>query len=105
MKITDIRFRHVRGTLEHDGEFWEERLIMPLDVYPEFRSRGRTEMRATEAGKLAIESIFVEVETDEGVCGLGGPITLDVALIPHRQLRPVVIGEDPMAVERVWDIM
>lgn len=105
MKITDIRFRQVQGTLEHDGEFWEERLIQPLDVYPEYRARRRGEMRATEAGKLAVESIFVEVETDEGVTGLGGPVSLDVALIAHRQLRSVVIGEDPMAVERIWDIM
>jgi L-alanine-DL-glutamate epimerase-like enolase superfamily enzyme len=105
VKITDIRFRHVRGTLEHEGEFWEERLIQPIDVYPEYRDRRRGEMRGTKDGTLAIESIFVEVETDDGVTGLGGPVSLDVAFIIHRQLRPTIIGENPMAVERVWDIM
>ncbi len=105
MKITDIRLRQVRGSLEHEGEFWEERLIMPLDVYPEFRTRGRAEMRATDGGKLAIESIFVEIETDDGVAGLGGPVSPDVAFIIHRQLRPVILGENPLAIERVWDIM
>jgi L-rhamnonate dehydratase len=105
MKVTDIRFRHVSGSLEHDGEFWEERLIQPIDVYPEYRARRRPEMRSTDDGKLAIESIFVEVETDEGVTGIGGPVSLDVAFIIHRQLRPSVVGENPMAVERIWDIM
>ena len=37
MKIEKIRIRHVFGTIETDGLFWEERLVMPLDVYSEFR--------------------------------------------------------------------
>ena len=107
MKVTDIRLRQLWGTLEHDeeGEFWQERLIMPLDVYPEYRERGRAEMKRTVEGKVAIESIFVEIETDEGVTGLGGPVNLDIAWIIHRQFRDHVIGQDPMAVERIWDIM
>src|SRR5690606_28738750 len=28
-----------------------------------------------------------------------------VAFIIHRQLRPVILGENPLAIERVWDIM
>src|SRR5665811_67637 len=105
MKITDVRFREVTGALTHDGEFWEERLIQPLDVYPEYRHRGRGEMQKVADGKLAITSIFVEIETDEGVTGLGGPINLDIAWIAHRQFRNYLIGENPLAVERLWDLM
>lgn len=105
MKITDVRLRQVWGALGHEGDFWEERLIMPLDVYPEYRSRGRAEMRPTVDGKLAIESIFVEIETDDGVTGLGGPVNLDIAWIVHRQFRDLIIDEEPMAVERLWDLM
>jgi L-alanine-DL-glutamate epimerase-like enolase superfamily enzyme len=105
VKITDVRCRQVWGSLEHDGEFWEERLIQPIDVYPEYRARRRNEMRPTEEGKLTIESIFVEIETEDGVTGLGGPVSLDVALIIHRQLRGIVLGENPLAVERLWDLM
>ncbi|MBA2557746.1 MAG: mandelate racemase/muconate lactonizing protein, partial [Chloroflexi bacterium] len=106
MKITDVRLRQVWGTLEHTaGDYWEERLIMPLDVYPEYRERGRQEMKPTLDGTVAIESVFVEIETDEGVTGLGGPVALDIAWIIHRQFREMVIGEDPMAVERIWDLM
>ncbi len=106
MKITDVRLRHLWGTLEHgEGDFWEERLIQPIDVYPEFRERPRREMRPTTDGAVAIEAVFVEVETDEGVTGLGGPVALDIAWIIHRQFRDIVVGEDPMAVERIWDLM
>ena len=106
MKITDVRFREVSGSLPHaDGEFWEERLIQPLDVYPEYRHRGRGEMQKVEDGALAITSIFVEIETDEGVTGLGGPMNLNIAWIAYHQFRSFLIGEDPMAVERLWDLM
>jgi L-alanine-DL-glutamate epimerase-like enolase superfamily enzyme len=105
MKITDVRFRQVWGGFDHDGDFWEERLIMPLDVYPEYRERGRAEMRPTVDGKLAVESIFVEIETDEGITGLGGPMNLNIAWIAFWQFRSFLIGEDPMAVERIWDLM
>jgi len=106
MKITDVRFRQVSGKLPHDdGEFWQERLIQPLDVYPEYRDRGRGEMQRVQDGSLAITSIFVEIETDEGVTGLGGPMNLDIALIAHRRFRPYLIGENPLAVERLWDLM
>jgi L-alanine-DL-glutamate epimerase-like enolase superfamily enzyme len=105
MKITDIRLHHVTGTLPHEGTFWEERLIQPIDVYPEYRARRRREMRANDDGGLAIEAVFVEVETDEGVTGLAGPTSMDVAFIIWRQFRDLLIGEDPRANERLWDIM
>lgn len=105
MKITDIRLHHVTGTLPHEGTFWEERLIQPIDIYPEYRARRRREMNATGEGGLAISSVFVEVETDEGVTGIGGPTSMDVAFIIWRQFRHLLIGEDPRANERLWDIM
>lgn len=105
MKITDIRLRQLWGSLELEDEFWQERLIMPLDVYPEYQSRGRPEMRPTINGKIEIETVFVEIETSDGVTGLGGPVSLDIAWIIHRQFRDVLLGEDPLAVERNWDLM
>jgi len=105
MRITDIRLRQVTGTLPFEGIFWEERLIQPLDIYPEFRNGGRLEMQQTNEKGLPISSIFIEIETDEGITGIGGPTSLDVAFIIYRQFRLLLIGEDPRANERLWDIM
>jgi L-rhamnonate dehydratase len=105
MRITDIRLRHVSGTLPFEGVFWEERLIQPIDVYPEHKSRARKEMGDTNERGLPISSVFVEIETDEGCTGIGGPVGLDVAYIIHRQFRELLIGEDPLANERIWDMM
>jgi L-alanine-DL-glutamate epimerase-like enolase superfamily enzyme len=105
MKITDVRLHQVSGTLPFDGQFWEERLIQPIDVYPEYKARQRKEMRSTDDTGLPVSSVFIEIETDEGVTGIGGPVTVDVAFIAWRQFRDLLIGEDPLATERLWDIM
>lgn len=105
MKITDVRLHEVSGTVPYEGVFWEERLIQPVDIYPEFKSLMRKEMRSSDGGGVPVTSVFVEIETDEGVTGIGGPITLDVAFIVWRHFRDQLIGADPLAIERIWDIM
>ena len=83
MKIEKIRLRHVFGTIETDGLFWEERLVQPLDVYEEFRDiGGRVEWgSANSKNELAHDAYFVQIETDEGVIGIGGPMDKSVAFI------------------------
>lgn len=103
LKITRLRLFQLEGIMEHPGEFWEERLVRPIDVYPEHKAEGPSYTPRISEGKYRIESGFVEVETDEGVTGLGGPITVDQAQVIARQLAPIVLGEDPRATERIWD--
>ena len=106
MKITDLRFREVSGIVPHtDGEFWETRLLRPIDIYPQYRDALDLPIGKVNDVGLPITSIFVEIETDEGITGIGGPIGLDVAFIAHRQFRDFLIGEDPRAVNRIWDIL
>ena len=40
MRIEDVRLRRVSGRMPFDGTFWEERLIRPVDIYPEHGRRG-----------------------------------------------------------------
>jgi L-alanine-DL-glutamate epimerase-like enolase superfamily enzyme len=86
------------------GEFWEERLVRPVDIYPEYKARGAGWLPKIEEGRYEIRSTFCQVETDEGVTGLGGPASPDLAYIIQRQLAPMLIGQDPLATERIWDV-
>ena len=49
---------------------------------------------------------FVKVYTDEGIIGLGEgsgwPMVVETAI---NDLKPIVIGEDPMNIERIWQKM
>lgn len=105
MKVTELRLFRLRGSMELEGTFWEERLIRPIDVYLEHKAEGPTWMGRTEQGRYRMESVFLEIATDEGVAGIGGPITAEQAFILDTQLRGLIEGADPIAHELLWDKM
>jgi L-rhamnonate dehydratase len=107
MKIEKVRLRHVFGTIETDGLFWEERLVMPLDVYDEFRDTSKRVKWGDQAQDTHLDNdaYFVQIETDEGVIGIGGPMDKAVAFIIENELSRYLIGRDPLAIEFLWDIM
>jgi hypothetical protein len=36
MKITAVRVLRLTGTLRTEAPLWEERLVRPIDIYPEY---------------------------------------------------------------------
>jgi len=54
--------------------------------------------------------LLVEVETDEGIVGIGesgtggGPAAITQAVI-ETELQPLLLGEDPLLIERLWQKM
>jgi L-alanine-DL-glutamate epimerase-like enolase superfamily enzyme len=105
VRITDVRLRHVSGRLPFDGVFWEERLIRPVDLYPGYRAQGPEVLPKLDDGTYRIETFFVEIESDEGAIGIGGPIPREQAFIIDQDLRPHLQGADPLANELIWDTM
>ncbi|MBN1583821.1 MAG: mandelate racemase/muconate lactonizing protein [Anaerolineae bacterium] len=103
MKITAVRLFEVRGTMAFPGTFWEERLIRPMDIYPEHKTQGAGWLAPADEGHYAMRSQFCQIETDEEVSGLGGPTTMEQAYIIQTQIAPMLIGHDPLATERIWD--
>jgi L-alanine-DL-glutamate epimerase-like enolase superfamily enzyme len=110
MKITNVRIRQLEGTMKYPGTFWEERLRMPNDIYPNFKKRG-VEMMAQDPillrdGLYKVKGQFLQIDTDEGVSGMAGPMFFkSTAFYICTQLRPFLIGQDPMATELLWDQM
>jgi len=105
MNIADVRLRQVAGTMEFAGDFWEERLIRPVDLYPRFAAEGPGYLPKVADGRYRIETVFVEIETDDGALGIGGPIPLEQAFLIDRDLRPLLLGSDALAHEVVWDVL
>jgi D-arabinonate dehydratase/D-galactarolactone cycloisomerase len=65
-----------------------------------------------ELGKIVFDSyktVLVRVETDEGITGIGECMTrvapYAMASIVEEILKPVVIGNDPLDYELIWDKM
>jgi L-rhamnonate dehydratase len=104
LKITAVRLLELTGTMRFDGEFWEERLVRPVDVYPEHEREGATWLPKVEPDLYRMQSIFVRIETDSaGLVGIGGPIDRHQAYVIAREIGPLLVGHDPLATERIWD--
>jgi L-rhamnonate dehydratase len=97
MKVTAVRCLQVSGPAQIEGS--EERQLQMLDVYPELARRG------PGGGSDRMTSVYVEVESDDGATGLFGPIFDETAPVLLRKVAPHVVGQDPLAYERIWDVM
>jgi L-rhamnonate dehydratase len=105
MRITALKLRRVRGTMPTSGTMWEERLVRPLDVYPEYRNRNDHEGGVQTAEGFRISTVFLQIETEDGITGIAGPIPEQVAYIAAHSLRRFLIGQDAIAGEKLWDQM
>ena len=111
MKITGVNLRQLQGSLEYAGVLWEERGGRPLDIYPEFRKQNaadtvRHQFPPIDDGQYLLTQTFLNIETDEGVTGVVGPLTGDAtAFYIMTQLKPLLIGQNPLATEYLWDVM
>lgn len=58
----------------------------------------------------ARNALIVEIETDSGLTGIaeagsaGGPMASTAAVIEH-ELKPLLVGQDPLMIERLWQLM
>ena len=64
MKITKLVIRSLSGHFESDGEFWEERLVRPIDIYPEYANEKHENWSLQKNNNVSTNSIFVEIEEE-----------------------------------------
>jgi L-rhamnonate dehydratase len=106
MKITKLRIRRLTGTMPTNGLFWEDRLVRPIDIYPEHRrDPWRQGAEQLDDRRLKLTQDFLDIETDEGITGRAGPLWPDPARLVLTQLAHLLIGKDPLATELLWDQM
>src|SRR5262245_64641974 len=61
-----------------------------------------------KAYPLKTRTALVRVSTDTGVEGIGECSPMNVPVMCHfveAALRPIVLGQDPLDTERLWDAM
>ncbi|MGE3271072.1 MAG: enolase C-terminal domain-like protein [Chloroflexota bacterium] len=103
MKIVDVRCFTLSGTVA--AEPIEERQVGMLDVYEDFAARPFNPRKLDASGRSPISGSYVEIEADDGTVGLFGPIFYETAVLILTKLRPYLLGQDPLATERLWDVM
>jgi len=101
MKICDVKIFRVSGTWDGGGFPPGSRQAKQLDIYPEFN----TDPQGGKGGTRNIQALYVQIDTDEGVSGLFGPIQKQQAFVIDTALKPFLIGRDPLATEALFDQM
>ena len=98
MQITEVNVRVIPMT----GSWLSEGVIAnPMSIYPEYKAK-----RSSWFGSMA--AAIVEIVTDDGLRGLGtvggGKGKLAAAIV-DGQFRTLLIGKDPLDIERLWEQM
>jgi L-rhamnonate dehydratase len=103
MKITDVRLFEVRGPWTGPTFPPGNRQAHPLDLYPEFNQPPQAEPPTSAPQRIS--AVYVEIQAGSGISGLFGPIETWQASLIKQQLRPFLIGRDPLATELLLDQM
>lgn len=97
MKVKDVRAIPLRAPRPEAGR------ESPDHFLPYWESLSKAGVRSHYV------SCFVEVQTDEGITGIGECTVREVpeahAAIIEKLLKPIVLGEDPFDVEVLWERM
>jgi len=104
MKIADVVLFKVTGRQPPLPFPRGDRASRPLDIYPEYNAPSPPSA-APATSPRPIGAIYVEIQADDGVSGLFGPIQEAQAYVIRRSLRPFLLGRDPLASELLLDQM
>jgi len=108
MKITDIRYIRVEGTVDRPIGIDDGRGLVPADNDPAFAARPFKPLPwAVDGpdGTRPIANTFVVVETDEGISGTATQTLRETCEFIERRLKPWMIGRDPRKTEENWDFL
>ena len=104
LKITAVELMQLAGHRETEAGVNAQKQVNPLDVYDEFRPAVYQDKPGGHR-TVAVNEVYVRIRTDGGLDGLYGPIEREIAIVVQEQLRPFLIGKDPLAGEALWDQM
>jgi L-rhamnonate dehydratase len=105
LKISALQFVRLEGTWETQPGKDHQFQVNPLHVYDAFRPPEYHDNPAATTAKAHISALYLRLLADSGLYGLYGPVDREAAVVVDQQLRPFLIGKDPLAGEALWDQM
>lgn len=101
MKITAVSCFRLQGRWNGPDFPPGNRQAKQVDIYPEFNQPAAQPVD----GERPIAAAYVQIETDEGISGLFGPIESYQIFAIQDSLAAYLIGRDPLATELLADQM
>ena len=104
--ISEVEIVKVSGTHELVPGLNRQFQVNPLHVYEERRPKPfKDPPESTKVERRPLSHFYVRVRTKGGVEGLYGALDKEALPALLGTLRPLVIGQNALAVERIWDQM
>lgn len=104
LKIEAVELLELHGRYTDAAGVNQQQQVNPLDVYDDLRPapyqdkpNGQKEVHTT--------AIYLRIRTAGGIDGLYGPIEKSAAIVVQEELRPLLLGKDALAGEKLWDQM
>lgn len=105
LEIKEVKAFSVTSEFPFEGEqYMEERLVRPVDIYPEHFEIGPEPTKKTSSKTMELTRSFLEITTKTGITGLA-PTQIQSWPIIQSSLKPLLIGRDALSVEKIWDQM
>ena len=103
-KIASVELIELRGHYETEAGVNGQAQVNPLDIYDDQRPPVYSDKPAGTK-QVKPSAIYLRIRTAEGLEGLYGPIEREPAFVVYDDLRPFLLGKDPLATELLWDKM
>ena len=113
MKITNVRIFTFTGIeQENPGVFYDNKNVFrvsPTDIHLGYKKKkGHISVTHTPQadGTFQIKHNYLQIDTDAGITGYAGPISNPLPpYYIHHYLTPILVGQDPRDIEKLWDLM
>ena len=104
-KITAVEIWRLEGKREELRGVNRQHQVQPLHIYEEYRPKPYQDNPQPTKETTRTTALYLKIKTDAGLEGLYGPVDSEAAFVVDRQLRPFLIGKDPLSGEALWDQM
>jgi L-rhamnonate dehydratase len=105
LAIAEVDVLRVSGTHELVPGLNRQYQVNPLHIYAERRPKPFKDPAGTATEKRPLSHYYVRIRTRGGREGLYGACDREALPVLLGVLRPLVIGQNALAVERIWDQM
>jgi L-rhamnonate dehydratase len=103
--ISDVEILKLSGTHELVKGLNRQYQVNPLHLYEERRPKPFVDPANGKPERLPLTHYYVRIRTKGGVEGLYGAVDKEALPVLLGTLRPLIIGQNALAVERIWDQM
>ena len=104
LKIKDVEIWKYTGTFERNAPPYQGQ-VSPLTVYEEYRLSPYPDDKTSRQESYEHSNFYIRILTENGPEGFYGLVDQPAAHVVLRDLKPFLIGKNPLAVETLWDQM